>query len=314
MIVWFMIYGYFCVDKNMVMRDGIKRAVHMRNPMLFYAVVLSILFVIPQQGIQMVEVLKALFPVSSNMWYFMTNYIILTLFVPFINKALESFEKRDYTILLANLLVICSVWRVLSTDIPGAKEVYDLKNVMLAGSKNLMAYFFMYLLGGYIRRYVYFDKQTGKKLMWLWSILYFGIAGIHMLMVICMPSLSAEIIGRTDGILVIIQGISLLMFFREIKFRSRIVNQISKGTLGVYLIHEFPAVRKLIWNSLLPFHDIKFYEAHHYTYIFYILAACVCIFVVCNGLDQIRMLLWKVMRSAYRKIEQIKWNDRKQIG
>ena len=42
------------------------------------------------------------------------------------------------------------------------------------------------------------------------------------------------------------------MFFMNVSFHSEVINQIGKCTFGIYLIHDNPLVRELIWKRVSP--------------------------------------------------------------
>ena len=51
----------------------------------------------------------------------------------------------------------------------------------------------------------------------------------------------------------------MLLYFKDLHFHSKIVNTLASTTLGVYAIHEFTFIRKLIWVDLFNFKEMENY-------------------------------------------------------
>ena len=70
-------------------------------------------------------------------------------------------------------------------------------------------------------------------------------------------------------------GIITFLIFKNIKIDSNAINRISKNTFGIYLIHENPIVRNIIWN--------RFFNLSNYTgvnlIILSVIKICVIIFI-----------------------------------
>lgn len=57
--------------------------------------------------------------------------------------------------------------------------------------------------------------------------------------------------GQLNKITVIIISINLFLIFLNVNIRSnKIINEISKSTFGVYLIHEHYLMRMFLWEKL----------------------------------------------------------------
>lgn len=63
--------------------------------MIFYSIILSIIFFISDPSlININSVIKAFTPLMSRTWYFLSNYLIILLISPFLNKMLASLSKN----------------------------------------------------------------------------------------------------------------------------------------------------------------------------------------------------------------------------
>ena len=57
---------------------------------LFYSVLFSLLF----YEFNLFTLIKSFFPVASDVWWYFSAYFCFALFIPFINKYLNSIEKK----------------------------------------------------------------------------------------------------------------------------------------------------------------------------------------------------------------------------
>lgn len=297
MILWFMFYGYFSIGKETSLRKTISRAKKMHSPMIFYGLIITLFFIITKSlDINPVEsIFNAFTPILSGTWYFMSNYILLTLIIPFINRSVKDISKKEYIYLLS-FFIIVFIWRICVTDVDILSNLFSTNNVFIAGSKNFLTFLFMYLLGGYIKKYIP-EKQVNK---YIYLGIFFLCTFINLVLVQHNDAYSVNLAGRGDNPIIILQAIVLLLFARELKFKSKFINQVAKANIAVYLIHEHPLIREVLWETL-PFMNKNFYIANINTYIIYGIISCILIFIVCNIIEQIRLFIVK----KWNKMEQI---------
>lgn len=297
MILWFMLYGYFSAEKTYTLRTAVDRAKKMHSPMVFYGIMITLVILATKlfDINPTTSLFKAITPILSGTWYFMSNYILLTLVIPFVNKAIKNISKREYIYLLSFFIVIF-IWRICATDIDFFSDLFSIDNVFINGSKNFLTFFFMYLLGGYIKKYVP-EKAINK---YIYLALFFICTIVNFIMVKNINGYSVNIAGRGDNPIIIFQAITLLLFARELKFKSKFINRVSKANLAVYIIHEQPFVREMLWATL-PFKNESFYQSNSYLYIIYGIITCIVIYIACNLIEQIRLLIVEKVKK-YRTI------------
>ena len=80
----------------------------------------------------------------------------------------------------------------------------------------------------------------------------------------------------------------MFLLFKNLQMRnSRTINYLAKGVFGIYLIHEHPLVRDLLWNHL--FQNTKHFEDPKL--VLYALFAVVAVFSGCEILEHLRICL-----------------------
>lgn len=166
-----------------------------------------------------------IFPLShSNLWY-IRCYVMLLFVSPILNAGLQTMSKSQYQKALLLLLVVNLYF--------GWFWKHDNYN---ANGYNISQFVFVYIIGGYIRRYFPLNAQYKRRYILLfltggfvWGVLQNINDTIHSV-----PHLNG---WSYSNPIVIISAIGLFLYFRELKFHSKFVNLLAPGTFAVYIFH-----------------------------------------------------------------------------
>lgn len=177
---------------------------------------------------------RVLMPLSCRYWWFMTDYFILYLFSPLLNKAIEHLNKKEFIRVLV-LFTIANVYFGYGF------EVYNQNGYRVA------QFVYLYCIAAYIRRYVNVERITQNKsfLTYFACALLFGALSIlsHYMNVPKFRSFAYH------NPLLIVASISFFIFFLGFHFKSKPVNWLAKGSLGIYLFPE--AIFSGKWQSIM---------------------------------------------------------------
>lgn len=182
------------------------------------------------------------------------------------------------------------------------KDVIGIQKIIYTeGGKSLYDFIYMYLLGAYMRRYHIFKRHEeetkskwDKPIIYLIAFIVFGL--INVLLIYIYPDKNIlTIAGYNDNPMVVLQCIVLFRFFERIDLRKhvkvgKVINVISAGNLGIYMIHEHALIRNLIWKDIFHIGEMEFYQRPYWA-----LDLVLIIFAVygtCLLIDYIRKLLW----------------------
>ena len=283
--VFVMISGYFMITSEFNIRKTLRRAKKPYEAMIFYSAAISLIFFIADPGlITPPNVCKAFLPFLSRTWYFLDNYIIILLISPFLNKMLSSLSKRQYLYFLGVIFAVVSVWSTLA-HIDGINQVVSTKKILdQEYGKSLGGFLLMYITGGYLRLFVG-DKKNGREKP---NLIYMGA-----FLALCMLDLALygfvpqyrHVFGMFDNPIVLCESACLILFFRDFKFSSSVINLLASTTLGVYAIHEHYFMRKWIW-SVLSFKDKALFEG--FIFIPVVMGGCLAVFICCSLTELLR--------------------------
>lgn len=297
--VYIMIMGYFMVTKEYSIKECFYKIRSTYLVMLFYSLSIPFLGVITGMvELDTTEVVSSFLPFLNRTWYFMTLYLLVLFFVPFVNKSLKRLTKREYTILILGMFFIFSIWTMLN-EIPGVKEVVGLEKVIDSDSgKSLYGFLYVYILGGYIRLHI----KSSEKAKWRYLLGFFLLGVINILLTVKFPGYQ-EAVVRTDNPIVVVQGMLLLLYFRDLQFRSRVINKISANNIGVYMIHEHPFVRVFFWELVFSMTDPGFYQSKNYPLM--IIINILTVYIICSIVEYLRNQLFKACSLGYKRIKKI---------
>ena len=243
------------------------------------------------------NILRTLFPVTFSRWWFASTYFVLYLLHPFLNRFLRSLSEKDYRRFLLVLLVLFCVLPTLTGSSFGGNELTD--------------FIVLYTLAGYIKLHRPVRKRksgTYFAAFGLFAALTYLSYVILILFGTKLPTLSRLSLWfyERDSLLTLGSALSLFFAFSSQKpFENRAVNTVASACFGVYLLHEHPAVRTLLWGKL--FCGAKFADSPLLP--LFRLGAVAAVYAVFTGLDLLRKeCLEKPLFKALEKTQI--WNKK----
>ena len=303
--IFVLITGYFMINQPFALKKSMRRSFSVYQKMLFYSVVLTVIFLIlgPEYLIEkgkMMEpwqaIFKGLCPMTSQTWYFLTNYLLLCLLIPFLNMGLQILTKKEYRVLLLILVLFLSVWASLLPVRPFRLvfENFGYENALRG--KNVFHFILIYVIGGYIGMYVEPKKKPDVRFL-------IGAAATVLVNYLLYTRLPAwfsygSIVMKYSNPLVIANAVFLLMFFKDLHFRSRPVNLLASTTLGVYAISEFRFLRTFLWRWL---HFDKADCGNIFKNVLMIALYALIVFFGCAVIDLLREQLFRIAGKLWKR-------------
>ena len=307
--VFIIIMGYFLSTSKP--EFNVKRILKCYLPMYFYSVAIPVIYGIIKPGVVTKEqYLKAFVPFLSRTWYFMTLYLLVLVLSPFLNRMVKGLDRKNFLILIGICFCLFSIWQPISMLEPFEGIIGIKKILSTQGGKSLYDFIYMYLLGAYLRKYHLFRTHDNTPDGSIWNnplpyLLGFLLLGmVNVFLVYTYPDVGIEdVIGYNDNPLVVLQCVCIFRTFEKLdltKFEKagRVINYISAGNLGIYMIHEHPLIRTLIWEEIFNTDKISFYWEGDYLLKFILIILVV--YAVCWTIDWIRRMLAGVIMSGVK--------------
>lgn len=292
--IFFVITGFFM--RNTMPSDffggGYKKCIKIIEQVIFYSAIsllLMIAFIVTHKysnyesiSTTITSLIVTLFvPVSSGLWWFATAYVELLIITPFINKTIESFNIKQFSVIL---LFIWGFWYAIGKF---GTHLYILYKAL-----------FFYLVGAFIGRiisknHIHLSKSMIKMLAAVsgigsWS--GFVFLDIYIRKIELQSSLISYIAVNVaeclqSVFLVPICVISIFLIFYYLpNFESKTINDMASSTFAIYLLHDSFLIRSSLWNNIFAIPTI--YEKQWF--IIYSLGVVIILFLGGYTIDNFR--------------------------
>lgn len=241
--IFFMITGYFLARQK---KFDWKKIFVVIRPTWFYSwLFLGLAFIFKDEKAVLTfpmspYLLRSIFPILSNSYWFISSYVVMMLLSPYIKKWLDTLKEKELSRVLMILFVSSFAARMI--------------NLILGDSPTAileMPIGFFYIVLGYTMRF-YEKRFTFKQ----------GLFGILLSAGFILLAPLVEWLFRRVGYnmppsffsdiyspLTLIAAISLFLVFSKATIKSKVINYFSSHTFGVYLIHENIFLAPIIWNT-----------------------------------------------------------------
>ena len=224
-------------------------------------------------------VLEILFPfshASDGLWY-IKCYVGLVLFVPLLNKAIESLNRNEYITTLI-LFTIANVyfgrfWKVPTYNIYG----YSVAQLV-----------YLYIIGGYIRRYI-----SVSEIPHWWIVVTFVLCvAIWNILTIVQHRINVPHWSPTsyNHLVVLLASVCVLLLFLKHPFKRSWVNYIASGSIAIYLFHQNAHVWKILLAQLSSH---EYFRNHWWGAKLCVLAIMLCFIIVL--FDKLRQYLVRLI-------------------
>ena len=261
--VFIFITGYFMVKSSFKP----KKLLYLVLQTFFYCCLIYFLFLIlGYYTFDVTEMFDYVLGFYTKYW-FMTGYLILYALSPFLNKIINNSSQKSLILLI--LIAIALQNNLINIDLG-----------------NLVWFCTMYFIGAYIRIYPNKIINSFRFNLILTIILFIAIILFNTLLKISLWDLK-NIVG-------VLASITLFCLFKNINIKNnKVINFISSATLGIYLIHDNPIVRPVLWNNWL---NVGYHIQSNNFWIFTI-CAVLLVFTVCLIIEILRILLDKLFKK-----------------
>lgn len=279
------------------------------NASWFYRIVIIItLALLNITDFSRIEIINNFIPIDLGFYWFVDIYLILYCISPFLNYLIKKMDQQTFKKLLVGLFILFSIITTITRQQAiGNSGGYSITNFVL-----------LYFIGAYLRLYKFelwkFLKiDSTKKKQLIYFALFCGLFILNFLFFnfgrqladlgTIAKEVSTYFTNATfsyDNPLVILGAVTYFLWFGCFSFKNKFVNKIATLVFGVYLIHDNPYVRVLIYKFFGLQQGIAIYSFRIIPKIFLL---AIAIFVVCAIIEWIRQLIFKGI--SYLKISKM---------
>lgn len=272
--IFVILTGYFSI----IQKISYRRLFFLVLTMIFYSVAIASLCKL--QGRPVGEVKQILFPFWYGYNWFISCYLVLMLFVPFLNITLLNLNKPAY---LAFLLLFFVCYNVIP----------EKGGATFMSNAPFLQFLLMYSIGGYIRLHGFSRYALNNTRFWV-------VMSAILIIILDTFLIRHWAMGQDIFKYVNIFSTGIAVSFFMIAKTSRNlyipwINTIAGTVLGVYLIHDNPIVRPIIWRMVFP--NIFILESNSFLLLAFV--KIICVFVGCIAIDLIRQ---RILERPLKKL------------
>lgn len=254
--------------------------------------VYSLLICVAFNGVSDLTALKqALLPIKYNTYWFATQYLALLALSPFLAVIVNSLKKQAYIVLLAVMYLM-------------QLDLFGLPYGFLWGDGyggKLWLFVALFFTGGYIRKFSLGRLSStifSARVFWgtfLSVLLFYTVRDLFPVLTSGEP-FHQRIGSSPNHSFSFILATLFFIHVKSIELKEsrliRILVSIAPYTFGVYLLHDNPYMRRLLWFQ--DFDETLFCNEAYFLPV--ITAYTLAIFAVGILVDKLRALLFRLMR------------------
>lgn len=269
----------------------LSRIIQLWLQVSFYSVIITVLFFFFDRGsVGKKEILLSMAPVLTARYWYVTAYVGLFFFTPFINKAMDSFDKKTSQKLVITTIFLLSVLPMLT--------VYDLFITNVGYS--MVWLIALYLIGSYIKKYDALASLKKRTLL-LYAACVTAVLLIKVVVEVLPTGLSSLSkfswnFAQYTSPFILFAAIFLFLFFSRLQVNSkiaiRLISFFSPISFGVYIIQ----VHRLMWGRVFMNRFIFLSSSPTILLVLGTLAFAVAVYITLALTDFVRQLIFKLIQ------------------
>lgn len=234
-VLFVMITGYFMLNKTFKW----QRIIDLSRQTVYFSVLVAVLaYAFAGTKPDLLGVFRMMFPLIMENYWFPTDFAVILILSPALNKLVNTVDKKTMTLGLAGLIVLIGFPLI----------VPDMKNAIIG-------LILAYVLGAYIQKYDL--KISSIKLLLL--LVLVGVVTTAVTGLLLTASHSSAFISGFRLFFVTgfnasayASAVLIFLLFRQWNFGNiKIINAIASTTFGVYLFHDSRAFRMYMWHDII---------------------------------------------------------------
>lgn len=290
--LFMLITGYLLVKSSF----KIGRLFEIIAQVLFYSVGILLVLMACGKRYSSYEMLRCLFPIQNNVYWFCTSYVFLYMLSPVLVAGMRKMTKKQLEITIIGLFIFECVFKtVLPIRLTEDKMGYS-----------TLWFLIMFLIAGYIRLYglEFLKKPLRSYLIHLCCVTLMFAEQFILVTVNARTGRFEELIGVSiehNHILLLLSSVSLFMAILnapQIKgIWAKLVGFMAPLSFGVYLFHEHGLIR-YEWPKWIGLD--KLMDKNVFVFVAGVLGSAILVYLLGGAVDYIRGLLFSLAKKVFK--------------
>ena len=285
-----LITGYFGANLKT------KRVLPLIKDRWFYSVLVSgVLAALGAVSVTPKFLLQTALPLTMCKHNYITTFVVLYFFVPYINILLEKLSKKQFLTLLLFETIFFSFISTAVRDF--SIDMYSY----------ILWMCFLYQIGYYLHQYKpavpwKIVMPASFVLLWVCTIFVEPLAHINEKMYFA---------NKPNSIVLLFASVSWFGFFADLKMKHiSFINWLSGSTFAVYIIHDDPYMREFLWTKVFrcsEYLNSNYMILHFFVSILIVYASCIAIdkvyrLTLSKPLQKLWDIITGIAEKAFNKI------------
>ncbi len=290
--IYALISGYCLLEK----KTSLSRLMNLWVIVIFYSVINLLINAIIFDEFTVKSLILGLLPISTDVFWYATGYIVMYLFIPYINILMQNLGFYNTKKLVFLLLIVFGIGSWVSSRLGGA-------TLGVNSGYTVIWIMILFIVGAAIKKYgvavVSIFKKERKNIWYLIIAFFCGIcvfASEYIFYYVTGWLLSKpqpfKLFYGYCSPFIIVMSISLLVFFSRLDIKSNkytmIFTFIASFSFGVYIVGSCSSFRRVVWENLFE----KFNSYFIVEFLFSVLMTlCICVII-----EYVRTKLFKIIK------------------
>ncbi len=261
-----------------------KRLIQLEFQTLFYSLSIFLIMLIGgNHSLNPVKDLKYFLPFTCNLYWFVSNYMVLCLLAPLLNHFAQNISALRFRQLLTYSFLLLYIWPTFCFLINAEQFIGD-------AGYGIINFSYLYLLGRYLRmHYKICHSVSFYFSAYIISGVLLAITQLGLSYVLGFEFTSFD---SYNSVFIITGAVMLFLTFARMEFSSRVINWLAAPCLSVYLVHSHPLIFNMLGKTFRQFH------LHGINYFIALVVLPVVIYLACIMIERIRLLFLKDVEQS----------------
>ena len=232
--------------------------------------------------------------VSRTPYWYVRTYLILFVLSPIINSCIAAINTKQRFFILGTL-ALCAVYFAIVG-----------KDASLSGGKNIVNFFFIYLIGNTIRLYeTYLKKALKLRVFSIWlayNVIFVSFCYFFKGTTLSNAVFALNFIYCSPGL--ILNAVLLFLAFTDLRLESKTINYLAVSVLAVYLIQEHPVVRYFLKTAVVKLLSGNAFENKAILVILIWITLSITVVVAALFIDKLFAPAWKLAQKAGSRLDK----------
>lgn len=246
------------------------------------------------------QLISYCFPFLTGKYWFASCYLIFYCFTPYYAIVVKNLDEKMHLKLVLMLIFFTLILPII-----------PIQNISWLVGGNLMIFITIYFVCAYLK--IYKKKIFNKRISYLLVSIFFIFFVITWR--ICVTYYFGQKINNGENVFEksgailnlftsmyamnnLFLAYCLFNFFSSFTFSSKVINKLGSSVFGVYLIHDNPLIRGLLWNKIFNVEVLS----QKVSFPFLFISIIICVFVICAALDILRQFIFRISLRLNKKV------------